>query len=368
MNLTYIETDGKRAGIIATADRLSEIGCILPEKSPIYIVHDINVACHVEKIRAAAMSEGRCIKGELAITAGENEKNFMTVTNICRWLLESGADRNAFVLAVGGGITSDMGGFAASVYKRGIRFGYVATTLLAQVDAAIGGKNGVNLDSYKNIIGVIRQPEFTFSCMEVLETLPYKVILSGLAEMLKTFIIGDRNSYFKALSVFSHIRTAGDRKAAMISAGKELQELIYAASGIKAGIVGRDQYENGERRKLNLGHTFAHAIEKLANEGNEADMPISHGDAVATGMILAARLSDRIFRHNGDDCLELRLVKDFLSCGLPTECPYPVEKLTDIMKKDKKAENGTIHFVLIENIGNVTTYDMTAEEASAMLV
>ena len=139
----------------------------------------------------------------MLIDAAECLKTMDTVMEICTWLLEQGADRDALVLAIGGGITSDMVGFAASIYKRGVRFAYVPTTLLAQVDAAIGGKTGVNLENYKNILGVIRQPEFTYLCPHALESLSQRDFLSGEAEVLKTFIIEDEGNYEKAVALFS---------------------------------------------------------------------------------------------------------------------------------------------------------------------
>ena len=214
------------------------------------------------------------------IEASEESKTMDTVMEICAWLLENNADRDALVLAIGGGITTDMAGFAASIYKRGVRFAYVPTTLLSQVDAAIGGKTGVNFDRYKNILGVIRQPEFTYICPQVLETLPKRDFLSGAAEMLKTFMIEDNGNYRKAADLF--FAMAGEYSMEVHMYGedagktwrnivaknrKALTELISAAAQVKAGVVSRDQFERGERRKLNLGHTFAHAIETLAQRG-----------------------------------------------------------------------------------------------------
>ena len=170
------------------------------------------------------------------------------------------------------------------------------TDLLAQVDAAIGGKDGVNLDSYKNMIGAIRQPEMTFICPEVLETLPAGHLAAGGAELLKTFIIDDSGSWY-------------DRAVESLEKHGDLTEFIGAAAGIKAGIAGRDPYERGERRLLNLGHTFAHAIEKLSEES------IPHGQAVAMGIILAAKLAEK--KGTAKTGLAEKLEADFKRCGLP---------------------------------------------------
>ena len=160
----------------------------------IFVVCDRNVEGFARRIAGRAL---------LPITADEEHKTIDTVMEICRWLLEQGADRDALVLAVGGGVTTDMTGFAASIYKRGVRYANVPTTLLSMVDAAIGGKNGVNLYGYKNLLGVIRQPEFTAIFPEALETLPEREMRSGVAEMLKTFIIKNpKGAYERAVAAF----------------------------------------------------------------------------------------------------------------------------------------------------------------------
>ena len=316
--------------------------------SAIFVVCDRNVSWVVEKT---------CVKpaAVLEIEADEQAKSLDTVLEIDRWLMEQGADRNAFVLGIGGGITTDMVGFAASVYKRGVRFGFIPTTLLSQVDAAIGGKNGVNLDSYKNMIGVFRQPEMTFICPEPLETLPYSQIVSGAAELLKSFIIDNEGgNYEKAVDLLSgiHGKPFNDYSEA-------LNDLVAAAAMIKAGIAGRDPEEHGERRLLNLGHTFAHAIEKKSGES------ISHGNAVAMGMIMAARLAEKTGLAKSG--FAGRLENDFNACGLPTECPIPVTDLADAMNKDKKAEGSVIHFVLPLAIGHVETRDFDTGQVVKLL-
>lgn len=321
----------------------------------------------------------------LLLDVSEENKSMSTVLEICKWLMDNDAGRNALLLAIGGGITTDMAGFAASIYKRGIRFAYVPTTFLSQVDAAIGGKTGVNFENYKNILGVIRQPEFTYICPEVLGTLPYRDFLSGAAELLKTFIIDNAgNNYEKAVEVLSEIHKSIDRKQAIALHLAEIEELAAAAARIKAGVVERDEFECGERRKLNLGHTFAHAIESVSmSRHNCAKSGVTHGEAVAMGMIMAAKASERYYNLASEipsrreniagqndtaiseegESLSSRLVRDFSRCGLPTECPFPPESLSVAMKKDKKAENGIVHFVLIRAIGDVRIVDLPVESA-----
>ena len=312
----------------------------LQEFPSIFVVADENV-----KEYAAGLAPGKPL---YTITATEEHTHLQTVENICRWLLAQGADRQSLVLAVGGGVTTDIAGFAACIYKRGIRYANVPTTLLAQVDAAIGGKTGVNLDSYKNILGVIRQPEFTYISAEPLRTLPEREFKSGIAEMLKTFIIGDEKLYERAVKLLKgKIETPAGQE--------ELEFLISAAGAIKRRIVKADPYEKGLRRVLNLGHTYAHAIEWYehthgATAANPAE-PMTHGQAVAAGIIRAAEISESQgwCRHG----LAKKLAKDFKSCGLPASLPCRPDLLAEAIAKDKKAENGYINFVLIKEIGTV---------------
>ena len=302
---------------------IADVKIHLSSEPEVYVVYDRNVAWVVKDFPWKA----------LPIETSESRKTLETVEGICRWLVEQNASRSALILAVGGGITTDMAGFAASIYKRGIRYANLPTTLLSQVDAAIGGKTGVNLDGYKNMLGAFRMPEATFISADVLRTLPQRELHSGLAELLKTFLLADGKAYEMALL---HGVT---------------QELILKAARIKEDIVGRDPFEKGERAKLNLGHTFGHAIEH-ASAGS-----IPHGEAVAMGIILAARLGENL----GISTIGLsrRLTADFQAVGLPTDCPYPLETLKDAMAKDKKAlGGGKVKFVVPVTPGEVVFHEM----------
>ena len=310
----------------------------------------VKCACASENGDASANTVEKCTcKGKtarrvwplLAITADEEHKTIDSVMGICRWLLSEGADRDALVIAVGGGVTTDMAGFAASIYKRGVRFANVPTTLLSMVDAAIGGKTGVNLDGFKNLLGIIRQPEFTAIFPEALETLPERELRSGLSEMLKTFIIKNpKHAYERTVAMFSG--------PLPLEAGKndELAELIQIAAGIKQEIVEKDEFERGLRRKLNLGHTWGHAIEWWQRG------KYTHGEAVAIGIVQAARFAEKrgITEEPG---LAARIEADFKACGLPTDLPCPAKELLPAIIKDKKAEDGKINLVLPLKIGKV---------------
>ena len=382
---------------IYSGQKITDVAGYLKGYPAVFVVADRQVTSSAEQVAKA--HEEQKLEGSLPhpsnlllLDVSEENKSMSTVLEICKWLMDNDAGRNALLLAIGGGITTDMAGFAASIYKRGIRFAYVPTTFLSQVDAAIGGKTGVNFENYKNILGVIRQPEFTYICPEVLGTLPYRDFLSGTAELLKTFIIDNAgNNYEKAVEVLSEIHESIDRKQSIASHLAEIEELAAAAAKIKAGIVERDEFECGERRKLNLGHTFAHAIESVSmsrhngsmSGHNGAESGVTHGEAVAMGMIMVAKASERYYNLASEspsrreniagqndtatseeaESLSSRLARDFSRCGLPTECPFPPESLSGAMKKDKKAENGIVHFVLIRAIGDVRIVDLPVESA-----
>ncbi len=339
---------GRTASRVISADSIQALTPLLEAYPKVYLVYDRNVAWVAQEIAAACPPAGMKV-----LDASEKAKDMATVLDLCSWLLEAGADRSSLLLAVGGGITTDLAGFAACIYRRGIRFAFVPTTLLAQVDAAIGGKTGVNFLDFKNMLGVIRQPDFTFECAQVLRTLPRRDFLSGAAELLKTFLIDNTgNAYEKAVAFLSAPADSAT-----------LQTLIAAAAKVKAGIVSRDEQERGERRCLNLGHTFAHAIE---HEARQAGLDITHGEAVAVGILLAARLSEAMgLAPKG---LAARLEADWTACGLPTSVPFDLGTLTAAMTKDKKAEGDTIHFVLLSSIGQVEIRKISAAEATAHLL
>jgi 3-dehydroquinate synthetase len=370
---------------VVTSGNMKDLNLCLEPYRSVFAVVDRNVA---EKcpavIQLVEILKGRNVK-IMTVTPSEGSKTLESVMDICAWLLENNADRDALVLAVGGGITTDMAGFAASIYKRGVRFAYVPTTLLAQVDAAVGGKTGVNFDKYKNILGVIRQPEFTYICPKVLATLPKRDFCSGAAEMLKTFVIEDNGNYRKAADLLFDMSSEFNLEVLMFGKdevetwtsivdkhAKELGNLVAAAARVKAGVVSRDQFERGERRKLNLGHTFAHAIETLAQrDGAERfnGEGVTHGEAVAMGLVLASKLADRYFRNDRNDptALEGQMSNDLWDSNVPCYCPYSIEEMADVMKKDKKAEGGKVHFVLPKAVGDVEVVDLTIEEVCRLM-
>lgn len=329
------------------------IGAFCPDR--IFVVCDRAVAHLVPRLGLDA--------AVLELEASEEKKSLRTVEEICSALLEGGADRKSFVLALGGGIISDMAGFAASIYMRGIRFAYVPTTLLAMTDAAIGGKTGVNFLSYKNILGSFTEPCFTWMAAASLEGLPRREVLSGAAEMLKSFIIDNVDgAYSTALEFF---RTASLPEKCDAATAARLLPLARAAAGVKAGIVSRDFRESGERKLLNLGHSFAHAIEHLAQTGADGNVGISHGEAVSMGIVLAARLSCALgYAPKGFDS---SLEADFAAAGLRVKCPYAPRQLVQAMSRDKKAEAGTLSFVLMRGISDVFVEKLEPAKAMALI-
>jgi 3-dehydroquinate synthase len=269
----------------------------------------------------------------ISIGLGEQHKTFQTLERIFEQLIEFEADRSTFIVAIGGGIVCDVAGFAASIYMRGLRYGFVSTTLLSQVDASVGGKNGVNFRGYKNMIGVFNQPEFVIADIQMLDTLEEKEFRSGFAEIVKAAAI-------RSEVLFKYLED--NSLAALNKDPAVLEHLIYEAVKIKAQVVELDEKESGERKKLNFGHTFAHSIEH--NTG------MLHGEAVSIGMALAASLSVELNLLPKPDYD--RLVGLLTSLRLPVELSLDYSKMVASMRKDKKRQGDDIHMIFIDRIGN----------------
>jgi len=279
----------------------------------------------------------------ITIGTGEQIKTLDTVQSLYEKFAELDVDRSSFIAGIGGGIVCDITGFAASTYMRGIRFGFVASTLLAQVDASVGGKNGVNFGGYKNMIGLFNQPDFVICDLSLLETLPEDELLCGLAEIVKHAAIKDKN-------LFAYIEEQCEN---IFSLNRKIMgKLVYDSVKIKSSVVNRDEKEKGERRKLNFGHTFGHAIEKTSN--------IPHGKAVSIGMSIAAAISEK--RGLIDPAETERVIRLLEKIKLPTHLPTDKTRIFNALTKDKKREGDTIHFVLLNRIGNATVERMTLNE------
>lgn len=292
---------------------------------------------------------GSLIEGYERIVIGEGEENktLQTMERIYTKLIEMGADRKTFLLGFGGGIVTDITGFVASTFLRGVEFGFVSTTLLSQVDAGVGGKNGVNLGGYKNMVGTFNQPSFVICAVELLRTLSDRELRAGVAEVVKSAIIADP-ALFEMLEGMSFDEFRSDEGA--------IAKAIIASINIKAAIVERDERESGERRKLNLGHTFAHAIEKLSRE-------MIHGEAVAVGTIIATRISQNLGLI--DNRSAERVISAHEKMGFNLTPPLPVSELLRAIVKDKKAEEGSIYMVLPRAIGDCEVRKMSFAEVAA---
>jgi|WetSurSiteA1Bulk_404760.scaffolds.fasta_scaffold02044_2 3-dehydroquinate synthase len=269
----------------------------------------------------------------ITIGLGEKSKTLDTLSVIFEKLIACEADRSTFIVAVGGGIVCDVAGFAASIFMRGLRFGFVSTSLLSQVDASVGGKNGVNFRGYKNMIGVFNQPEFVIADTNMLQTLDEKEFRSGFAEIVKAAAIKDE-------ALFSYLEM--HYAEALHKEPHVLEKLIYDSVLIKSQVVEQDEKEKGERMKLNFGHTFAHAIE------HETGM--LHGEAVSIGMVLAAGMSVKmgLLPESEAD----RIIQILVNLQLPVSLNTDFGPLIEAMKKDKKRENDNLHMVFLERIGN----------------
>ena len=279
----------------------------------------------------------------VVIGEGEESKTLQTVERVYRELMALGVDRSTFILGIGGGIVTDVAGFVAATYMRGVEFGFVSTTLLGQVDASVGGKNGVNVADYKNMVGTFRQPRFVIADVEMLRTLPMRELRAGMAEVVKSAVIGDAD-------LFDFVESRADD---IFDDMEALQHAMLGAVAVKARIVAEDEREGGVRRLLNLGHTLGHAIEKCTHE-------VNHGEAVAMGMEYIARVAFSRGMLCGEDGLRIVGLLDKL--GFELIPPVDMAQVLDAVKLDKKRENDMIRVVLPVKIGDCVVAEMSFEE------
>lgn len=268
--------------------------------------------------------------------AGEGSKNSQTVDDLAGKLLDLGVDRKSALIALGGGVAGDLTGYVASVYMRGLPWIQIPTTLLAQVDSSIGGKTAINLSQGKNLLGTFYQPLYVFTDIKCLDTLPLNEYQNGLAEIVKNGVI-DSGTLFRKLESGVDLLLSRSRPF--------LEEIIPLACGIKKNIVELDEKEEDRRRILNFGHTLGHAIEQVSGYG------ISHGHAIAIGMIAAARISRKMdgLTKNDQERIEKLVASLGLGCLIPKE--MATEDLLVALRRDKKKEGDTINFVMLKKIG-----------------
>ena len=282
----------------------------------------------------------------IVIKAGEAFKVQATVDSVMEQLIAFGADRKTLLIGIGGGVVTDITGFAASIYMRGIPCGFVPTSILAMVDAAIGGKNGIDIGVYKNLAGTIRQPEFLLYDLSLLRSLPKQEWINGFAEIIKHACIKDA-VLFSELEKNSLSFYRNDKKA--------LARLIRRNAVIKSTVVQKDEFEDGDRRLLNFGHTLGHAIENMYG--------LSHGQAISIGMVAAGMISEE-FTHFTDTG---RIISTLKKYGLPTQAEFEVKKVMNVLRMDKKKVKDAMNYVLLEKIGKGVVLTIPIAELDKLL-
>lgn len=305
------------------------------DKKKLFIITDRNV----EKLYKKRFP----VASVYAIDPGEYSKNFQTTIEIYRWLLNEDADRNSFIVGIGGGVVCDLSGFVSSTFMRGVEFGFVATSLLAQVDASVGGKNGIDLDGYKNIIGTFNQPKFVICDIAMLKSLPQIELANGLAEVVKHALIDDATK-------FEYIEK--NYKSILSKDMEILEYLVSRSVKIKARIVEIDEHEGGLRRVLNLGHTWGHAVEKITS--------IPHGQAVSIGLVFAAKLS--FSKGMLSETERDRIINLLSKLGLHTHSNADSTIVFETLQKDKKKKGNGVHYILLRSIGVVEVVEISFEE------
>ncbi len=310
------------------------------------VSNDTVAPLYLDRYKAALENLGKTV-ATCILPDGEKYKNIEHLNLIFDALLEAGFNRDCTVLALGGGVIGDMAGFASACFQRGVYFIQAPTTLLSQVDSSVGGKTGINHPLGKNMIGAFQQPQVVLADMSQLSTLPDRELSAGLAEVIKYALLGDEE-FLVWLEANMEGLIARDEQL--------LAEAVYRSCAHKAHIVANDEKEQGERALLNLGHTFGHAIESYLGYGEWL-----HGEAVATGMVMAADLSHRMDWISLED---LERTKKIISrAQLPIVCPkIPLDDFLACMAHDKKVLNGQLRLVLLQQLGKaVITRDFDVE-------
>ncbi len=283
----------------------------------------------------------------IVIKAGEEYKTQDTINLIIAKLIECQADRKSFVVGIGGGVITDLTGYAASVYMRGIKFGFMPVSILAMVDAAIGGKNGIDVGSYKNLVGTINQPEFLLYDYSFLQSLPQQEWINGFAEIIKHACIKS-NTLFRHLERHSISSFQNDLSL--------LGELIKENAAIKSNVVVNDEFEKGERRLLNFGHTWGHAI--------ETTYQLPHGHAVSIGMMMACKLSEKLTGFKETNRVE-QLLQQY---NLPVSLDVDKQKAIELLKMDKKKDSASMNYVLLEDIGKAVVMNIPMEKLEQLIL
>jgi 3-dehydroquinate synthase len=303
------------------AGGFSHLKKIVDAKNTIIITDENIFKYHLQKFKGW---------NTIVLKPGEEHKVQATVDALIEQLIEMEADRKTTLVGVGGGVITDITGYAASVYMRGLKFGFVPTSLLAMVDASVGGKNGIDVGVHKNMVGIIRQPAFILHDMIFLNTLPEAEWQNGFAEIIK-------HACIKNAAMFTELEASGIDKYR--SKQKLICDLVQRNTLLKARLVQQDEFETGDRKLLNFGHTLGHAIEN--------QYELSHGQAIAIGMTYACHISEQLTGFKQTD----KVVKVLEQYGLPTYASFNKKKVFDVLKMDKKRVRNEMNYVLLEKIG-----------------
>ena len=340
---------GERAyDIVIGRDVLPSLGARIQALRPgvrTAIITDRTVASHWLAATEASLAEAGIATSHFIVEDGEGSKSYAGLEKVSEALVKARIERNDLVIALGGGVVGDLAGFAAAILRRGVDFVQVPTSLLAQVDSSVGGKTGINSPHGKNLIGAFHQPLLVVADTAVLDTLSPRQFRSGYAEVAKYGVLGDE-AFFAWLEA---------NHAEIVRGGAAREHAIATSCRAKAGVVARDERENGERALLNLGHTFGHALEAATGFSDR----LFHGEGVAVGMVLAAQLSAQLGMIADSDAA--RVQRHLAEFGLPTRLQdiagFTQEGLADadalmaLMAQDKKVKRGKLTFILLEAIG-----------------
>ncbi len=319
----------------------AELAPLLRRKRVAILTEERVAALHLPALQAALDAAG-IAHASLALPPGEATKGWDGLRAATEFLLDEKVERRDLVIALGGGVVGDLAGFAAAILRRGVRFAQIPTTLLAQVDSSVGGKTGINTRHGKNLVGAFHQPSLVLADIDLLGTLPARDVLAGYGEVVKYGLLGDA-AFFDWLEVNAPAMAAGDTAARAHAVRRSVE--------MKAGIVARDETEEGERALLNLGHTFCHALESATGYCDR----LLHGEGVAIGCALAFELSARLGLCAQEDPSRLRAHLRAMGmkvdlADIPGELPGP-EALLALMAQDKKVIDGRLRFVLARGIG-----------------
>jgi 3-dehydroquinate synthase len=351
MEVVNVELGARAYPIYVGAGCLRELGARLAETrcgARVAVVTNSTIAGLYLGRALASLGEHRFDAATIQIPDGEEHKNLAWLAFVYDKLIDAGVERGGAVVALGGGVVGDLTGFAAATYLRGVPCVQVPTTLLAQVDSAVGGKTGINHAAGKNLIGAFSQPRFVLADVEVLRTLPRRELIAGLAEVIKYGAILDE-------SLFTLLE---DHLPSVLRLDRDLMvRIVRTCCTLKALVIGEDETEQDYRAILNFGHTIGHALESLTEYKQYL-----HGEAVAIGMVAAARVSNRLGFCREADCQRIRTLVE--RCGLPTEIPADLrgEPLALAMRTDKKARGGAIKFVCIDGIGKTRFEQLSCDD------